>query len=522
MTPQLDRKETIYFGSFSLVSSERRLTKEGAFVKLSARALDILIALLSRPNELVTKNDLLARVWPDVTVEEGSLRFHIACLRKILGDGKYGARYIATLNGRGYCFVAPISRSADHNRELAEPVAGFPHADLPTGLIRMVGRDDDVPRLANQLIAARFVTIVGSGGVGKSTVAIAVGHRLMEAFAGSVVFVDLGTQSDPNLVATAVASKLGLYAQSDDATQSLIAYLREKRILLILDTCEHLIEAVAALVSRIFMAAPQLHILATSREALRVEEEHVYRLEPLACPPNDPGLTATVARTFPAVELFVDHALASGVHLDFNDREAAVVESICRKLDGVPLAIEFAAARVESYGLQQIALLLDQPLAMLWPGPRTAPSRQRTMEATLNWSYGLLSEQERFVLRRLAIFVDHFTLDAALAVVPGADLDRSVVLGAIDRLVAKSMIATHANGPTMRYRLLQMTRNYALEINGDAAESADLASRRPTTGNGSSKSGTDGRPYLPAGRATLPRGTVKREIPSRWKPRAIE
>jgi hypothetical protein len=313
-----------------------------------------LIVLLSRPNEVVGKKDLLARVWPDVTVEEGSLRFHIAVLRKALGDGTDGARYIATAAGRGYCFVAPISRSDPDNVRAPVPVR-FRYANLPSRLMRMVGRDDDVRRVASQLTASRFVTIVGAGGVGKTTVAVGVGHDLYEAFAGAVLFVDLGMLSDPDLAATALASMLGLSVQSNDATPNLIAYLRDKRILLILDTCEHLIEAVAALASHICTAAPQVHILATSREALQVEGEHVYRLDPLACPPDDPSLTAAVARTFPAPQLFVERAAASGARLDFSDAEAAVVVSICRKLDGVALAIELAARRVEAYGLQQTA-----------------------------------------------------------------------------------------------------------------------------------------------------------------------
>ena len=172
------------------------------------------------------------------------------------------------------------------------------------------------------------------------------------------------------------------------------------------------------------MAAPQVHILATSREALRVEGEHVYRLEPLACPPDDAGLTAAVAQTFPAIQLFLERAVASGARLDLSDAEAAIVASICRKLDGVALAIELAARRVEAYGLQQTAALLDQRLTLLWLGPRTAPPRQKTLQATLDWSYGLLSELERVVLRRLAVFVGHFTLDAALAVVTSATIDQ--------------------------------------------------------------------------------------------------
>jgi predicted ATPase/DNA-binding winged helix-turn-helix (wHTH) protein len=356
MTPTALAREVISFGPFSLVTSERLLTREGAPVELSARALDILIALLSRPNEVVSKNDLLAQVWPDATVEEGSLRFHIGNLRKALGDGKDGARYITILTGRGYCFVAPISRSSDQGqvlqgKALAAAAVSFPHANLPGRLIGMVGRDDDVLKLSARLNAARFVTIVGSGGVGKTTVAVAVGHHLIEAFSGAVLFVDLSMLNDPVLVATAVASMLGLSVQSADVAPSLIAYLRDKRIFLILDTCEHLIEAVAALASTIFMAAPQVHILATSRETLQVEGEHVYRLDPLACPPDDAGLTAAVAQTFSAPRLFVERAVASGAHLDFSDAEAAIVVAICRKLDGVALAIELAARRVEAADL---------------------------------------------------------------------------------------------------------------------------------------------------------------------------
>jgi predicted ATPase/DNA-binding winged helix-turn-helix (wHTH) protein len=476
MTPA-ETRDVISFGPFSVVASERLLTKDGAPVELGARGLDILIALLSKPNEVISKQDLLARVWPDVVVEEGSLRFHVAGLRKALGDGQNGARYITTLAGRGYCFVAPTSRSSHRTDGPVAVAASFPHANLPSRLTRMVGRDDDVLRLSTQLIAGRFVTIVGAGGVGKTTVAVAVGHHLTEAFASAVMFVDLGMLSNPALVATAVASMLGLSVQSDDATPSLIAYLRNKRILLILDTCEHLIDAVATLAARIVAAAPEVHILATSREVLQVEGEHVYKLDALACPPDDSKLTAAALQKFSATRLFMERAVASGAHLDLNDADAAIVVSICRKLDGVALAIELAARRVEAYGLQQTAALLDQRLTLLWVGPRTAPPRQKTLQATLDWSYGLLSEVERMVLRRLAVFVGHFTIDAALAVVTSATVDQALVFGAIDSLVAKSMVATRPIGAMMRYRLLDTTRAYALEISVGDAELADLAVR---------------------------------------------
>ncbi len=220
-----------------------------------------------------------------------------------------------------------------------------------------------------------------------------------------------------------------------------------------------------------------MHILATSREALRIEGEHVYRLDALACPPDAPDLTAAAVQKFPAVQLFVERAVASGAHLDISDLDAPIVASICRKLDGVALAIELAARRVESYGLQQTAALLDQRLTLLWLGSRTAPPRQKTLQATLDWSYGLLSELERVVLRRLAVFVGHFTLDAALEVAASAPLDQSTVFGAIDSLVAKSMVATRPIGAMMRYRLLDTTRAYALDIRIDDTELADLAVR---------------------------------------------
>ena len=293
---------------------------------------------------------------------------------------------------------------------------------------------------------------------------------------------------------------------------SLIAYLRDKRILLILDTCEHLIEAVAALASRIFADAPQVHILATSREALQVEGEHVYRLDPLGCPPDDPALTAAAAQTFPATQLFVERAAASGARLDFSDAEAAIVASICRKLDGVPLAIELAARRVEAYGLQQTAALLDQRLTLLWHGPRTAPPRQKTLQATLDWSYGLLSDLERVVLRRLAVFVGHFTIDAALAVVTSATVDQALVFGAIDSLVAKSMVATRPIGAMMRYRLLDTTRAYALDDQAGRRRARRPGRRatRPTTGDGWSRPEPNGRPCRPGrnGRRTSRRSTM--------------
>ena len=475
VSPGPPSKEIISFGPFSLIASERVLTKEGIPVELGARALDTLVVLLSRPNEVISKRDLLAQVWPDVIVDEGSLRFHIASLRKTLGDGEEGSRYIATIAGRGYCFVAPISRLAPPDKAAASRLATFTSPALPARLTRMVGRVEEIGEIAARLADFRFVTIVGAGGVGKTTVAVAVAHSLVDTFEGAVTLVDLSTLSDAAVVAPTIASLLGV--STDDAVSSLMAYFRDKRMLLVLDTCEHLIEAVAALTSRIFVAGLQVHLLLTSREALRVEGEHVYRLEPLACPPQDAEITAALAQTFPAAQLFFERAAASGSRLAFSDADASIVSSICRKLDGVPLAIELAAGRVEAYGLKRTAALLDERLTLRWPGQRTAPPRHKTLQATLEWSFGLLSELERDVLRRLAVFVGQFTLEAALAVVTCPALDEGLVFGAIDSLVAKSMVAARPVGTMMRYRLLDATRAYILETRTEAADIADLPVR---------------------------------------------
>src|ERR1700704_1668078 len=294
-------------------------------------------------------------------------------LRKALGDGSGGHRYIVNSSGRGYSFVAEISRAPAQDIRVRD-AAPFQHANLPIRL-PMIDREVEIEQIPARLRATRFVTIVGAGGVGKTTLAIAVGHQLMESFGGALLFVDFSMISDPALVGTVVASLFGLSVQSENAAPSIVAYLKDKRILLILDTCEHLVEPVAAFASSIFASALNVHILATSREALQAEGENVYRLDALAYPPEGTGLTAEAARTFPAVRLFVERARASGAQLHFGDDEAPVVANMCRRLDGVALAIELAARRVEMYGVHGTAELLDQRLALSWLGAKSAPPR---------------------------------------------------------------------------------------------------------------------------------------------------
>jgi predicted ATPase/DNA-binding winged helix-turn-helix (wHTH) protein len=465
--------DIISFGPFRLCPAHRNLEKAGSPIHLSARALDILIVLVERAGEVVSKKKLMARVWPDVTVDESNLRFHVAALRRALEDGQSGARYVTTIAGRGYCFVAPISRSNAPRRPSAEGVFTDQLHKLPTCLKRMVGRDETVEKISAHLVAERFVTIVGSGGIGKTTVAVSVAHALLANFEGAVHFFDLGPLNDPLLVPGAIASMLGLLVQSNDPTPSLISFLRDKRVLLLLDSCEHVIETAAALTERIFEEAPRVHILATSRESLRVEGEHVYQLSPLESPPDDPGLTAAEALSFPAVQLFVERVAASGHLFKLSDSDAQIVGTICRKLDGIALAIELAAGRVSAYGIQKTATLLDSRFRLLWPGRRTALPRHQTLSATLDWSYDLLSGLERTILRRLSVFVGFFTLEGAQSVAAADDIDEAHIIVGVSSLVAKSL-ATTDNGC---YRLLDTTRAYVLGKLIDSGEADKTAQR---------------------------------------------
>src|SRR6202167_2802661 len=431
--------DVLSFGPFTLFAAERLLKKADEPIALGGRAIDLLIALVEQAGEVVAQRELISRVWPDVTVEDANLRFHIAALRKALGDGREGSRYVSNVVGRGYCFVAPVTCSSKPAVSASETTTTERIQKLPPRLARMVGRDDTVRALAQQLQAWRFVSIVGPAGVGKTTVAISVAHTLIDGFHDAVFFIDLAALSDPQLVPTAVASALGLTVQTQDPLVGLLAFIGDRKILLVLDSCEHVIGVAAALAERVVSEAPQAHILATSREALQVEGEHVHRLYSLDCPPEDVGLTAMEALGYPAAQLFMERAAASGYGDALSDIDAPIVAGICRRLDGVALAIELAASRVGSVGIRGTAELLDNHLSLFWHGRRTALPRHETLNAMLDWSYSLLLEREKVVLCRLSAFVGYFTLQAAGSVASETDVDEADVIDAVASLVVKSL-----------------------------------------------------------------------------------
>jgi predicted ATPase/DNA-binding winged helix-turn-helix (wHTH) protein len=453
--------ENFRFADFLCLPSRRQLLKGGNPVPIGSRAFDILVALLKGRGNLVSKDDLLAAAWPDTNVGETNLRVHMAALRKALHAHGADETLICTVPGRGYRLAAPVAR--EESRPTAAATAGACLAtDLPVALTRMFGRADFIRMLAMELPQRRFITVVGPGGIGKTTVAVAAAHAVAGSYADGVHFVDLAPVADPAQLPGLVARALAITANAAQALAELSRRLVAKRMLVVMDNCEHLVDAMAALIEPLSRTASRIDFLATSREPLRIAGEWVRRLPPLQCPREPLSICAAEALAYPSIQLFVDRICASDATYELSDASAPTVVEICRRLDGIPLAIELAAGRVEVFGIEGLAAQLDAPLRLLRGGRRTAHARHQTLSGMLDWSYSDLSDPEQAVFRRLAIFPDEFTLPAASAVAGSVD-DGFNVLEHVATLVAKSLVIADLSKATARYRLLATTRAYALE-----------------------------------------------------------
>ncbi|HET9576227.1 MAG TPA: winged helix-turn-helix domain-containing protein [Usitatibacter sp.] len=454
------------FGRVEVRPAERQLLVEGRPAPLGARAFDVLMALIDRRDRVVTKDELLDVVWPGLVVEENNLQVQVSTLRKHLG-----ARAVATIPGRGYRFtLEPESPDATSG-----PVSA-PRHNLPAQLNRFIGRERELVEVKTLLAHTRLVTLTSLGGTGKTRLSLQVAHELVAQFPDGAWFVELAPVADESRVPHAVAAVLGVQHEAGGSViDALTRWARDRNLLLVLDNCEHVLRSAADLVKQLLQAAPSLHVLASSREALRVNGETVYPLSPLPTPDLRYATSTAILEEYDAVRLFVDRATAANGSFQLTDSNVPAVAAICRRLDGIPLAIELAAARVRALSVENIAARLDDRFRLLTGGDPTTAPRQQTLRASLDWSYELLVPAEATLLRRLAVFAGGWTLEAAEVVAAGGEVDSAGVLDLLTRLVEKSFVDIDAYGE--RYRLLETVRQYALEKLEASGEAAAVRER---------------------------------------------
>ena len=480
---------TLSFHDFDLSPDQRRLIVRGQPATIGARAYDLLMALVERSDRVVSKDELLDIVWPKLVVEENNLQVHIHALRKLLGPTA-----ITTVPGRGYRFTAERLQTGgvpfvERRRGPAAPTGELKTADgpdaqrgnLPSYLPDLYGREEDMRALRALLESERLVTLSGSGGIGKTRLALAVAHQLRELYPHGVWMIELAWVNDASLLESLIAQALGITLSGHKpALDELADALRSQELLLVLDNSEHLVDAVGALAFRLLHATPSLRMLVTTQELLRVSGEQVYKLAPLAVPVER---DVRHAAEFGAVRLFVERARALDRRFELNDRNDDAVIDICALLDGIPLAIELAAARIPLLGVYGILDRLGERFRMLTGGARVSLHRHQTLRAALDWSHQLLRPDEQKVFRRLALFSGGFVVEGAQLVVSDDQINEWAVLDHLSTLVDKSLVLVD-DGERPRYRLLESARAYALERLAEAGET-DIWLRRHAQATGS-------------------------------------
>ena len=471
----------IEFGRFRVLPLRRELLAEGRPLELGGRAFDVLMALIEASGAVVSKDALMHRVWPDRIVEENNLQAQISALRRAFAADR---DLIRTIAGRGYQFtgdVRTVSASpnvpATAGMPQSTPTLSRPPTNLPEAVSELIGRDIDLTEILDLSASHRLVTLTGAGGIGKTRLGFEAARHLLPRFADGVWAIELAPLSDPDLVPVAVATALGVELASGTASPLSVANaLRSKQLMLLLDNCEHVVDAAARMAESLLHANPSAHVIATSREPLRVEGERVYPVPPLAVPAEGSPDGEDPLR-YGAVRLFVERVRAAEPHFAPDAPVAVAIAGICRRLDGIPLAIELAAARAAALGIEGLAAGLDDCFRLLTGGRRTALARHQTLRGMLDWSYELLTEPERMVLRRLAVFAGGFTMQAASAAAADNEIVAAEVVDCVANLVAKSLVTADADDARVRYRLLETTRAYALEKLIQAGE-LDVVARR--------------------------------------------
>src|ERR1700722_1184882 len=450
--------EPYRFGRFTLDTADKAPSADGTAIPPGATDFRLLLALIEQAGSLVTKDELMSRVWGKAAVGDNTLHVHITALRKALGDG-----FIATKQGRGYRFLEHTGQTGTASRHHGGNLPACSANGSKGSTSRLIGRDTQIGALPDLLAHNLLVTLVGPGGVGKTRLALEVANEAASTFKDGAWLVELASVSDGPSTASAVATVLGIkIGESATPFKTLARQLARRNLLIVLDNCEQIIASCAALCEAIIAAAPNVRILATSREPLSCLGEQVFEVPPLALP-RDSAQSSSATRKVAAVELFVERARGLNSDFTLGDDEIAIVARLCRRLDGLPLAIEMVASWAGVLGLPALeAKLNDAPKT--WPGARrTAPLRHSTLRTTLEWSHDLLSPEEQMVLRRLAVFAGPFSMPAAEAVVAASDLAADDVLQLTARLISKSMIAVVPGSHENLYRLLETTRAFMLE-----------------------------------------------------------
>ncbi|MET4039135.1 winged helix-turn-helix domain-containing protein [Bradyrhizobium sp. RT6a] len=449
------------FGPFRLIPRRQLLLLDGRPVKLGGRAFELLHLLVQRSGDLVSKNELMAAAWPGTFLHDSNLKVNMWSLRRSLGDTQIEPVYIATVARRGYRFIADVQAIATDITDdpaRADPVV----PSRPPSLRGIVGRESDMAEIAELLARKRHVTLVGPGGVGKTTLAVAVAQVFAPQCRDGTCLVDLTTISDPMLFGPALVTALGIRGNSDNSLAVVLEYVRSRQMLIILDNCEHVLPAATIFAGSFADDTSPSVLLATSREALGTATEHVVRLGSLAAPRVGETTTAVQALKFPAVQLFVCRA-AEWSDYQFKDEDCPAIVSICHALDGLPLAIELAAAQIGTFAPLELVAAMDGNLGFRAAGAEVTPPRHETLMATIDWSFRLLSHKDARLFALLSVFNDAFESEDAAFVAEGAELNPVDVATGLGSLVAKSLLSAESDGPSLRYRLLDSTRRYAAE-----------------------------------------------------------
>ena len=443
----------------------RQVLIDGQPVRLGARAFDLLLVLIEQRDRVVSKNELLETVWPGLVIEENNLQVHVSALRKLLGP-----QTIATIPGRGYRFTATLTPLASGTGDALHAKPARRSTDRQIDEPTLFGRDEDFNAVTGLLTAHRLVTLVGAGGIGKTVLAHAVARAVKSAFSHGVCVVDLAPLTDATQLAAVVAGALQVTLGHGEVSAALADAVKARHMLIVLDNCEHLVQSAALLAATLMHAAPRLHLLATSQEPLKLQHEQIYRVGTLAVPAR---VTLEEAKAAGAVRLFEHRAHAADQRFVLDESNVAAVVDICVQLDGIALAIELAAARVQLLGVQGLRDRLGQRLFVLSGGSRVAPPRQRTLRAALEWSHTLLSMDQQAVFRRLGVMSGPFGLDASQQVAAHGTIDEWAVLDHLGALVEKSLISVEPDTDTdgvMRYRMLETMRQFALERLAESGE----------------------------------------------------